>query len=301
MPSAEPATRTTAPPLSTTLVNLCQGGIYDHVGGGFARYAIDDRWLVPHFEKMLYDNGLLLWVLSFAQQETPQPLFRMRIDETVGWLAREMQLPAGGFAASLDADTDHEEGLTYTWSFDELQEILGDDLASFAAIYDASPAGNWEGKIILNRLLPAARDWLGDAREEELAALRAKLLGRRSHRPQPPRDDKVLADWNGLAIAGLAAAARVNVSAAARNAALAAFRFVAESMSDGRPPGAFGARRRSRLSRRRDRLRQHDPCRAGALRVRRRFDVHRPRRDMVRSRSAASLRRNRVCLQPRRR
>ncbi len=217
----------------TTLTNLCQGGIYDHVGGGFARYSTDAEWLVPHFEKMLYDNGLLLSALARAHHEAPQRLFRQRIDETVGWLMREMQLPGGGFAASLDADTDHEEGLTYVWSPEELREALGDGFARFAEIYDVSPGGNWEGSTILNRLRPNAREWLGDEREAEFAAMRAPLLSRRNARPQPARDDKVLADWNGLAIAGLADAARVNGNVAAREAALAAFRFVSESMSEG--------------------------------------------------------------------
>ena len=219
--------------VTVTLTHLCQGGIYDHVGGGFARYSVDAEWLVPHFEKMLYDNGLLLSALAYAQHEAPRPLFRQRIDETVAWLVREMQLPGGGFAASLDADTEHEEGLTYVWSVDELREALGDDFATFAEIYDASPGGNWEGKIILNRLRRGANEWLGDDKEAALAKLRAILLSRRNKRPQPTRDDKVLADWNGLAIAGLAHAARVNGNEAARDAALSAFRFVSESMSDG--------------------------------------------------------------------
>ncbi len=215
----------------TTLTNLCQGGIYDHVGGGFARYSTDAEWLVPHFEKMLYDNGLLLSALAYAQQEAPQPLFRQRIDETVGWLVREMQLGDGGFAASLDADTEHEEGLTYVWSLEEIADALGPDLSAFAGVYDASPSGNWEGKIVLNRLRPGSREWLGDDREDELSRQRALLLSRRNDRPQPARDDKVLADWNGLAIAGLAHAARVNGNRTARDAALSAFRFVSESMS----------------------------------------------------------------------
>ncbi len=219
--------------VTVTLTHLCQGGIYDHVGGGFARYSVDAEWLVPHFEKMLYDNGLLLSALAYAQHEAPRPLFRQRIDETVAWLVREMQLPGGGFAASLDADTEHEEGLTYVWSGDELRDALGDHFATFAEIYDASPGGNWEGKVILNRLRRGANEWLGDDKEAALAKLRAILLSRRNKRPQPTRDDKVLADWNGLAIAGLAHAARVNGNEAARDAALAAFRFVSESMSDG--------------------------------------------------------------------
>lgn len=216
-----------------TLTLLCQGGIYDHIGGGLARYSVDAQWLVPHFEKMLYDNGLVLRLLSLAHRETPSPLFRTRIDETVGWLIREMQHPAGGFAASLDADTDHEEGLTYVWSAAELQDALGTDYAEFAELYDVSPAGNWEGHNILNRLSPTSRAWLGDQREAGLKAIRDRLLSRRSKRPQPARDDKVLADWNGLAISGLVHAARATGNADAREAAIRAFRFVSESMSDG--------------------------------------------------------------------
>jgi uncharacterized protein YyaL (SSP411 family) len=217
----------------TTLANLCQGGIYDHVGGGFARYSVDAVWLVPHFEKMLYDNGLLLSALSYAQAEAPQQLFRQRIDETVAWLIREMRLPGGGFAASLDADTDHEEGLTYVWSAPELRQALGDGYADFASVYGVSDEGNWEGKIILNRLARSSREWLGEEREAALAGQRSVLLDRRNRRPQPMRDDKVLADWNGLAIAGLAHAASVKGNISARDAALAAFHFVADSMADG--------------------------------------------------------------------
>jgi uncharacterized protein YyaL (SSP411 family) len=219
--------------VTTTLTFLCQGGIYDHVGGGFARYSVDAQWLVPHFEKMLYDNALLLRVLSLAHRESPSALFRARINETVGWLMREMQHPNGGFAASLDADTDHEEGLTYVWNAEQLRGVLGENFAEFAAIYDVSPSGNWEGKTILNRLAPGGRDWLGDEQEAKLKGLRDTLLQRRNARPQPDRDDKVLADWNGLAISGLAHAARAAGNAEAREAALRAFRFVAESMGDG--------------------------------------------------------------------
>jgi uncharacterized protein YyaL (SSP411 family) len=172
-----------------TLTYLCQGGIYDHVGGGFARYSVDAQWLVPHFEKMLYDNGQLLTLLSDAYHETHQPLFRRRIDETIGWLVREMQMPGGGFASSLDADTEHEEGLTYVWPWGELQHALGSEFRSFASIYGASPGGNFEGSNILNRLAPASLEWLGEEQEDELLALRQRLLGRRNQRPQPGRDD----------------------------------------------------------------------------------------------------------------
>ena len=217
----------------TTLTYLCQGGIYDHVGGGFARYSVDAQWLVPHFEKMLYDNGQLLSLLSDAYHERRQPLFRQRIDETVGWLVREMQLPGGGFASSLDADTEHEEGLTYVWPWEELIDVLGANLYPFSSVYSASPGGNFESSNILHRLAPDSLAWLGEETEAELGRLRAQLLSRRNDGPQPGRDNKVLADWNGLAIAGLAHAARVNVNGGARKAALGAFRFVSDSMADG--------------------------------------------------------------------
>jgi uncharacterized protein YyaL (SSP411 family) len=217
----------------TTLSFLCQGGIYDHLGGGFHRYSVDAQWQVPHFEKMLYDNGLLLSALSLACRADGNPLFRSRIDETIAWLLREMRLPGGAFAASLDADTDHEEGLTYTWEHSALMAELGDAGERFAAIYDAAPAGNFEGRIILNRLRPASFGWLGEEQERDLAATRARLLSARNRRAQPPRDDKVLADWNGLAISGLAQAAAATGNRAAREAAVAAFRFVAESMTRG--------------------------------------------------------------------
>ena len=217
----------------TTLTFLCQGGIYDHLGGGFARYSVDDRWLVPHFEKMLYDNGLLLSQLARAYAHTGDPLFHLRIEETIDWLSREMQHAAGGFTSSLDADTDHEEGLTYVWAWAELEAALGPDLTEFASVYDAAPGGNWEGKIILNRLRPDALPWLGEERERQLQALRARLLAIRDARPQPARDDKVLADWNGLAISGLVHAGRATGNRDALEAARRAFRFVSESMSKG--------------------------------------------------------------------
>jgi uncharacterized protein YyaL (SSP411 family) len=144
-----------------------------------------------------------------------------------------MQLAGGGFASSLDADTDHEEGQTYVWSSAELQEVLGADFESFAKIHGVTSDGNWEGTNILNRLDATSREWLGEEDEDYLLGLRDVLLARRNQRPQPGRDDKVLADWNGLAITGLAHAERVNVNGIAREAATAAFRFVSESMANG--------------------------------------------------------------------
>jgi uncharacterized protein len=157
---------------------------------------------VPHFEKMLYDNAQLLELLALAHQRTGNPLFRQRAVETVGWLAREMTTPEGAFCASLDADSDGEEGKFYVWSLAELRDALGaDDATYFAAQYDATPEGNFEGHNILNRLKHLPRSM--DDGSDRLPKLRDKLLAVRAKRIRPGLDDKVLADWNGLMIAGL--------------------------------------------------------------------------------------------------
>ena len=188
-----------------TLRRICQGGIYDHLGGGFARYSVDAFWLVPHFEKMLYDNAQLIELLSLAQARTGDPLFLQRIEETLGWLEREM-LTDGGFASAIDADSEGEEGRFYVWTAEEIDAVLGEESALFALAYGVTTSGNWEGRTILNRLhepgLPEP------SLEAELHSMREKLFARRETRPHPMRDDKVLADWNGLAIHSLAAAGR---------------------------------------------------------------------------------------------
>ena len=137
----------------TTLRNICQGGIYDHLGGGFARYSVDELWLVPHFEKMLYDNALLIDLLTEVWRETHDQLFATRVAETVAWLEREMIGEAGGFAASLDADSEGEEGKFYVWSAAEIEDVLGaEDATVFARVYSVTVDGNFEGHTILNRL-----------------------------------------------------------------------------------------------------------------------------------------------------
>jgi uncharacterized protein len=189
-----------------TLDRICNGGIYDHLGGGFSRYSVDERWLVPHFEKMLYDNAQLLDLLTVAFAHEPRPLYRVRARETVDWLRREMLTPEGAFAASLDADSEGEEGKFYVWSYEAIGQALGpEDAAFFAAHYDVTPAGNFEGHTILNRLSdrPLSLD-PEHADEHRLAALRAKLLAVRAGRIRPGCDDKILSDWNGLMIAALA-------------------------------------------------------------------------------------------------
>jgi uncharacterized protein YyaL (SSP411 family) len=192
----------------TTLRHVCQGGIYDHLGGGFARYSVDEFWLVPHFEKMLYDNALLIDLLTEVWRETQEPLFAIRIAETVAWLEREMIGEAGGFAASLDADSEGEEGKFYVWSSGEIEDILGpEDAAFFSRVYGVTPNGNFEGHNILNRLEHLAL--LSNEDETRLAGLRAKVLAHRASRVRPGWDDKILADWNGLMIAALARASIV--------------------------------------------------------------------------------------------
>ncbi|MCW4115047.1 thioredoxin domain-containing protein [Aurantimonas sp. MSK8Z-1] len=218
-----------------TLRSLCNGGIYDHVGGGLHRYSTDDRWLVPHFEKMLYDNAQFLRHLVWGWRATGDALFERRIAETIGWLSREMRLPDGGFAASLDADSPDEsghaeEGAYYVWRSQEIDALLGVDAAEFARAFDVSPAGNWEGSTILHRLHPHG-EGDGATYDEE----RAKLLEIRERRAPPGRDDKVLADWNGLLIRALAEVAVALEDGTALRLAEDAFRFVTTVMvQDGR-------------------------------------------------------------------
>ena len=214
-----------------TLDHICQGGIYDHLGGGFARYSVDERWLVPHFEKMLYDNAQLLELLAIGYERTDKKLYRQRARETVAWLQREMLTADGAFAASLDADSEGEEGKFYVWSYDEVMRQLGiEDGEFFARSYDVTPDGNFEGHNILNRLRAPATS---EDDETRLAALREKLLAARATRVRPGLDDKVLADWNGLMIAALADAALMLDEPSWLAIAERAFDFIARTMTRG--------------------------------------------------------------------
>ncbi|MDH3231689.1 MAG: thioredoxin domain-containing protein [Alphaproteobacteria bacterium] len=219
--------------VTTTLNRICQGGIYDHLAGGFARYSVDDLWLVPHFEKMLYDNAQLLELLTTVWQETRDPLFAVRIEETVGWVLREMVQPEAGFSSSLDADSEGEEGKFCVWTRPEVDSLLGAAAPLFSQHYGITDAGNWEGKTILNRL---AAPGLADAETETaLARSREILLHTRSARIPPGKDDKVLADWNGLMIGALAAAGEALGRPEWTDAAARAFAFVRDRMTeDGR-------------------------------------------------------------------
>ncbi|CAN5922283.1 thioredoxin domain-containing protein [soil metagenome] len=220
--------------VTVTLDRMCQGGIYDHLGGGFARYATDNEWLIPHFEKMLYDNAQLIDLLTVVWQETKNPLYALRIAETCDWTLREMVAgtadQGGGFAATYDADSEGIEGKFYVWDEAEIDTVLGSDAAFFKQVYDVAPGGNWEHHTILHRnRAPALLDAAG---EQRLAALRAKLKAVRDKRVWPGWDDKVLADWNGLMIAALANAAAVFQRDGWLAAAVRAWRFVMDGMRD---------------------------------------------------------------------
>jgi uncharacterized protein YyaL (SSP411 family) len=180
-----------------TLREMAGGGMYDQVGGGFARYSVDDRWLVPHFEKMLYDNALLARAYLHGWQVTGEPLFRRVCEETLEWALRELRGPEGGFMSALDADSEGVEGKFYVWSLDELRELVGEEGAAW---FGASDAGNFEGANILVR---------GEGEPADLDAWRATLLEARSERVWPGLDDKRLSAWNGLMIAALAEAGAV--------------------------------------------------------------------------------------------
>ena len=214
-----------------TLARMSEGGIYDHLGGGFSRYSVDERWLVPHFEKMLYDNAQLLELLSLAWQRGENALFSRRARETVTWLAREMTTGEGAFSASLDADSEGEEGKFYVWTYDEVTKCLGEtDGEYFARHYDVQPDGNFEGNSIFNRLAGLDRTAEDETR---LTRLRAKLLAVRDMRIRPGLDDKVLADWNGLTIAALVNSALILDEPDWLAMARRAFDFIARTMTKG--------------------------------------------------------------------
>ncbi|MBT3767355.1 MAG: thioredoxin domain-containing protein, partial [Rhodospirillales bacterium] len=220
-----------------TLDKICQGGIYDHLGGGFARYSTDDIWLAPHFEKMLYDNALLIELMTEVWQETRSPLLATRIRETITWALREMVVRPDdnaaspfAFASAYDADSEGEEGKFYVWNEAEIDSLLGDSSENFKSHYEIHPFGNWEGKTILNR---TANPTLGTSEEEqELTKARDKLLQVRNDRIWPLWDDKVLADWNGLMITALTKAGTVFDEPEWLEAAKSAYQFVCTLMVD---------------------------------------------------------------------
>jgi uncharacterized protein YyaL (SSP411 family) len=212
---------------SATLRAMASGGIYDQVGGGFARYSVDDRWLVPHFEKMLYDNALLARAYLHGWQVTGDDLFRRVCCETLDWALREMRGDEGGFLSALDADSEGVEGKFYVWSVEELRSVLGSDADEAIAYFGASDGGNFEGANILTR---------GSEEPDGLESIRARLYDVRSQRIWPGLDDKRICSWNALMISALADAGAVLERPDYLDAARACASFVLESMrgADGR-------------------------------------------------------------------
>jgi uncharacterized protein YyaL (SSP411 family) len=184
-----------------TLEAMARGGMYDQLGGGFHRYSVDDHWLVPHFEKMLYDNALLARVYLHAWQVTGESFYRTITEEILDYVVREMTDPAGGFYSTQDADSEGEEGKFFVWTAQEIRDVLGDEADKFMAAYGVTRHGNFEGKNIL--------EFVGDMDQRPaLAEARRKLFKVREKRVHPGRDDKVLTSWNGLMLAAFAEAAR---------------------------------------------------------------------------------------------
>ena len=194
----------------TSLDAMAAGGIYDHLGGGFARYSVDERWLVPHFEKMLYDQALLARVYLHTWQVTGEARHRQVLAETIDYVRRDLRHEQGGFYSAEDADSEGEEGLFYLWTPEQLHDVLGDDADAAAAWWGVGPTPNFEGGTILNRM--HARGEL--ARPPEIEAARQALLAARAQRVRPGLDDKILTEWNGLMIATLAEAAAATGEAA---------------------------------------------------------------------------------------
>jgi uncharacterized protein YyaL (SSP411 family) len=198
-----------------TLSRMAQGGIYDHVGGGFHRYSVDAKWLVPHFEKMLYDNAQLLRIYSQAYVITRDPLYKAVVEESARYLLREMYHPEGGFYSTQDADSEGEEGKFFVWTLAEVEGLLGaEDAEVFARMYDVTEEGNFEEKNILHPILnidQASKFFRKEKPEIEALISRSKqkLFAAREKRIKPFRDEKIIAAWNGLALSGLAEAIKI--------------------------------------------------------------------------------------------
>ena len=224
--------------VTVSLDRMAAGGIYDHLGGGFARYSVDARWLVPHFEKMLYDNALLASAYLDSHLATGNQAHARIVRETLDYLLRDMTDEAGGFYSTEDADSEGVEGKFYVWSKKEILEQIGEEVGErFCTVYDVSEAGNFEGQNILN--LPRSIEQVAEVNgwdlaelESQLAAARAKLFSVREARVRPGLDDKVIVCWNGLAIDAFARAARVFDESRYRVAAEKAASFLFDQMRE---------------------------------------------------------------------
>jgi uncharacterized protein YyaL (SSP411 family) len=219
-----------------TLTKMAQGGIYDHLGGGFHRYSVDAKWLVPHFEKMLYDNAQLVRIYAHAYTITREPLFRAVVEETVGYLLREMLHSEGGFYSTQDADSEGEEGKFFVWTEDQINQVIGEeDGRVFCRMYDVGEPGNFEGRSILHPVLTIEQtSKLFHKEPSEIQALvaraRQKLFAEREKRVKPFRDEKIITSWNGLLLSGLAEAIKILNHPPCLDAAQRTVEFVFEKM-----------------------------------------------------------------------
>ncbi len=281
--------------IEKTLDAMAAGGIFDHLGGGFHRYSTDDEWLVPHFEKMLYDNALLARSYLHAWQLSGKERYRRVCEETLDYLLRDMRHTEGAFFSSEDADSEGEEGRFFVWTADEIDGALPpEEAAALRQAYGVTSAGNFEGRNILHLV----REPVGPEAAALLAAARTHLVESRDQRVRPGRDEKILASWNGLALAAFADAARVLDSDRYLEAALSCASFLVErlvrdgwrishSWKDGRA-SAGGLPRRPRPGRRRapGAIRSHlrrTLVRCGARVARRRSpSLHTRRRGLLR-------------------
>ena len=226
--------------VSTSFKKMARGGIYDHVGGGFARYAVDAIWLVPHFEKMLYDNALLVRLGAHLWQATKDEEVKRVVDETIRWAIRELRSPEGGFYSSFDADSEGHEGKFYVWSADEIDAVLGDNAPLARAYWGVTEDGNFEGQNILSvsgdrRAVAAKFGVSEDDVDDTIAYAAAVLYGARGKRVWPGRDDKILTSWNGLMVRGIAEAARAFGNDDYRATAIASATFLFDNLChDGR-------------------------------------------------------------------
>jgi uncharacterized protein YyaL (SSP411 family) len=226
--------------VSHSFKQMARGGIYDQVGGGFARYSVDAQWLVPHFEKMLYDNALLIRLGANLWQATQDLEVRRVVEETIDWAIREMRSDDGGFYSSFDADSEGHEGKFYVWSAEELDQILGPDAPVVRAYWGVTTDGNFEGRNILfvkgdQRALAARMSVSEHQLEQIVKRAKTALYAARKHRVWPGRNDKILASWNGLMVRGIAEAARAFGNERYREMAIGSATFLFEHlMRDGR-------------------------------------------------------------------
>jgi uncharacterized protein len=223
---------------------MIDGGIYDQVGGGFARYSTDTEWLVPHFEKMLYDNALLISVISEAYQVTGNKRYDRVIEETIEFVRRELMHPEGGFYAALDADSEGQEGKFYVWKYDEIQELLKDDGIIFSDFFGIKPGGNWEGENILwrkkeEKVFCNEKNISEEKLQEIIHNGKKLLLKKRNERRRPQTDDKIILAWNALMNTALSKAFAATGNETFRQLAIDNMQFLLNKFSDNKTGGVF--------------------------------------------------------------